>query len=139
MPFLNHKDILLHPLQREGLNAYSWMTEAEKKKKWYRLDRELKYQYPDGSVCLIPAGFVTEGASIPKWLWSLVGSPFAGDYIEGAIIHDYLYWLALTKKQPKGTRKEADGIFLQTMLYYGTSEREAKLKYWAVRMFGPRW
>lgn len=139
MPFLNQEDILLYPLPRKDLDAYSWMTEKEKNKKWYRLFSSLRFKNDDGSITSIPAGFVTEGASIPRGLWSLVGSPFTGNYIEGAIIHDYRYWLALTAKRPIGTRKEADDIFLKTMIFYGTPEREAKLKYWAVRLFGPRW
>lgn len=139
MPFLNQEDILLHPLSRKDLDAYSWMTEKEKEKKWYRLAKTLYFKCPDESICEIPAGYVTDGASIPKLLWSFFGSPFTGNYIEGAIIHDYLYWLAICKKQPIGTRKEADDIFLNTMIYYGTSELEARVKYRAVRLFGPRW
>jgi hypothetical protein len=40
---------------------------------------------------IVPKGFVTDFASIPKPLWSLGLSP-EGQYTRAAVIHDYLYW-----------------------------------------------
>lgn len=40
---------------------------------------------------VVPKGFVTDFASIPKGLWSLGLSPH-GQYSRAAVVHDYLYW-----------------------------------------------
>jgi hypothetical protein len=42
-----------------------------------------------GLLIVIPAGFITDGASIPRVLWWLI-SPF-GPLLEGAILHDFGY------------------------------------------------
>lgn len=135
MPYLNHKDILLHPMQKYELPDW-----AESGKKYYRLEKTLLYKNPEtNEIDTIPEGYLTDGASIPWWLWTIGGSPFSGNYIEAAIIHDWRYFLAMKRKKPKGTRKEADRIFYLAMLEYGVGKFEAKTKYRAVRLFGPRW
>lgn len=44
-----------------------------------------------GHRIVVPAGFVTDFASIPKILWSTGLTP-TGRYGRAAIIHDFLYW-----------------------------------------------
>lgn len=44
---------------------------------------------PGGLRVIVPRGFVTDGASIPRPLWGLL-SPF-GVLLEGALIHDFGY------------------------------------------------
>ena len=40
----------------------------------------------------IKRGFIYDGASLPKWTWSLIGeSPFSGLIQPAAIVHDILY------------------------------------------------
>jgi hypothetical protein len=41
---------------------------------------ELRYTDPKDEVWVAPAGSVTDGASIPRYLWSLMGGPFEGQY-----------------------------------------------------------
>lgn len=41
------------------------------------------------SIIRVPAGFVTDFASIPRALWSVL--PPAGRYGKAAVIHDWLY------------------------------------------------
>lgn len=55
----------------------------------------------------VPAGFVTDFASIPRVFWSLL-RPDA-EYTYPAIIHDYLYWM---QERP---REVADNIFRLAM------------------------
>ena len=43
----------------------------------------------NGLMIIIPKGFITDGASIPSWLWWLI-SPF-GPLLEGASLHDFGY------------------------------------------------
>lgn len=44
-----------------------------------------------GRVWPVPAGFITDGASIPQALWSIIGSPYTGKYRIAAIPHDVAY------------------------------------------------
>ena len=44
----------------------------------------------------VPAGFVTDFASIPRALWTAL--PRDGDYVWAAVVHDYLYWYQTTTK-----------------------------------------
>ena len=76
----------------------------------------------------VPKGFKTDLASIPRFLWILL-PPF-GRYSQAAVIHDYLYESKLY------TREEADKIFRELMLRYGTYKWKAKIMYHAVRVFG---
>lgn len=48
------------------------------------------YEASDGTVYTIPAGFVTDGASVPRPLWWLY-PPFGEDYEPAVVLHDYLY------------------------------------------------
>lgn len=52
----------------------------------------LEYLTEDGWRIAVPAGFITDFASIPRVLWSLI--PPRGRYNRPAIIHDYLYHYA---------------------------------------------
>ena len=79
------------------------------------------------------AGFVFDGASIPRPLWGITGGPFEGDYRCGAIIHDWLYHM---RDRP---RAEADAVFYDAMRAAGVGWYRAKKMWAAVRMFGPRW
>lgn len=37
-----------------------------------------------------PAGFIFDGTTIPRALWTVFGDPFIGDYRRAAVIHDLL-------------------------------------------------
>ena len=39
-------------------------------------------------VWTAPAGFIFDGTTIPRALWTLFGDPFIGDYRRAAVIHD---------------------------------------------------
>lgn len=80
----------------------------------------------------VPAGFVTDYASIPR----LLQLPFSklGNHREAAVIHDYLYY-AETDYQGV-TRKVADQVFYEAMLSKGVPKWKAATFYRAVRVFG---
>ena len=94
---------------------------------WY-LREPLVWQAFDGNVVRVPAGFVTDFASVPKVVWSLL--PKWERYGPAAVVHDYLYW---SQSVP---REQADRYFLEAM---GDSDVPALKKrtiYGAVRLFG---
>jgi hypothetical protein len=80
---------------------------------------------------IIPAGYQTDFASVPRWLWSFI--PPVGRYNLASLVHDYLY------DNQIGTRKEADKIFLDLMLQYGVHRWGAHCMYWGVRLGGKKW
>jgi hypothetical protein len=84
--------------------------------------------YPSVVVIMVPAGFITDLASIPRALWSLL--PPHGRYAKAAIIHDWLYFTGI------GGRKYADDVFLEAMEVLEVPFWKRKLMYWAVRAFG---
>ena len=76
----------------------------------------------------VPAGFKTDGASVPRLLWWLF--PPTGRYMAAAIVHDYL----LQAHYP--ARREADRVFLQAMEALGVIFWRRWLMFGAVRCFG---
>ena len=65
----------------------------------YQLTEDFAVVTADGERDDIPAGFVTDGASIPALFWALVGNPFDPDYIAEAIVHDHRWRKAKTWRQ----------------------------------------
>ena len=78
----------------------------------------------------VPVGFPTDGASIPRLVWTLVGSRFSGLHVEPAVIHDFLYAIHLY------SRKKADLIFLEALKSCGVSLWKRQIIYRAVRIAG---
>ena len=77
---------------------------------------------------VIPAGFVTDFASIPPRLQSLI-SPL-GPHLFPAVLHDYLYWAQSC------TRSQVDSLFLKAMVQMNVPRFESFAMYQAVHRFG---
>ena len=80
----------------------------------------------------IDKGFDFDGASISKPLWSIIGSPFTGNYVRAALFHDGLYACCTLD------RKLSDDIFLDLMKEDGVGYFKRYSMYLAVRAFGSR-
>ena len=78
----------------------------------------------------IKAGFHFDGASYPRLLWSLIGSPWDTDVLPAALVHDALYASELV------TRAEADSMFLLLLDKNGMGSVRSYNRYLAVRAFG---
>lgn len=78
----------------------------------------------------IDKGFDFDGASISKPLWSIIGSPFTGNYVRAALFHDGLYACCTLD------RKLSDEIFLDLMKEDGVGYFKRYSMYLAVRAFG---
>jgi len=65
-----------------------------------------------GDTICVPAGFITDFASIPKLAWSIIGGPW-GKYGKATVIHDYLF-----ETQQRSWR-ETNQIFLEGMRVLG--------------------
>lgn len=86
----------------------------------------------DGVYFEVPAGFVTDGASIPRFLWRLCGHPMETPRICAAVAHDYMYSVG----EPTWTRAEADATYRDILKAVGVSAWRANVEYYALRIFG---
>ena len=124
-------------------------------RKNYRLEADYEYQWKeDGAIfrLIIPKGFTSDGASVPRALWTLTGLRPDGLIRAASWLHDFLYryrgecphgsyqvlyrdgtWV---RCQKTFTKKEADCLFLDVMLKSRISKRQAFMAYYAVKVFG---
>lgn len=123
------------------INNYGKFTDT-RKVEWKRnsdnkrdmiLINEFSYIAPKGKKWKAPKGYVTDGASIPRIFWSLVGGPFDEQYREVALIHD-VYCDSQSKLW-----QDVYHIFYYTNRAAGISEFKLKVLYDAVRFGGLRW
>ena len=75
---------------------------------------------------IVPAGFVTDLASIPRIFQGLI--PKIGKHRLPAIVHDYLV------RRQSFERRLADRIFLEAMKLQGVNVVRRRLMYWAVAL-----
>lgn len=87
--------------------------------KWFTLYRALNIELSNGEWIFVPAGFRTDLASVPKFLWSFF-PPF-GQGLMAYIVHDYLY---VTKPY---NRRFSD----KEMLLWALELRSKKFDPWA--------
>lgn len=99
----------------------------------YRVEKRFSFVDPWKLNWSVPAGTVVDGASIPRPLWSLVGGPWDGDYTDASIVHDYY-----CSTRSRG-HKSVHETFFYAMLTSGVAVKKAKIMYYAVSRFGPRW
>lgn len=83
-----------------------------------------------GYSVTVKKGFDFDGASIPKWLWSIYGSPLNGNYVVASLIHDGLY------ASQKVSKSVSDKIFLDVMKQLNVGYIKRTSMYLAVKMFG---
>lgn len=96
----------------------------------YMLLSAFQYDSSLGTIG-VPAGFITDFASIPEFLWNIL--PPTGKYGKAAVVHDYLY------RTPEAASKEiADAIFLEAMKALGVGWFTRYAMYWGVVFFGER-
>ena len=85
-----------------------------------------------GYSITVKKGFDFDGASIPKWLWSVYGSPLNGNYVVASLIHDGLY------ASQKVSKSVSDKIFLDVMKQSSVGYLKRTSMYLAVKLFGSK-
>ena len=83
--------------------------------------------------CLtVPAGFESDGASVPRFFWRIVFPPGDQKALRAAFLHDYIY-----RTHPAGwSREAADELFRRVLIEDGVSRNSAAMAWWGVRLFG---
>ena len=99
----------------------------------WRVEKEVVLDFVHYPLVVVPVGFLSDGASVPRIFWPLM--PALSRYTLAALGHDILY----AQKPANWTRKKADKLFLHAMRYLGVSWWKREVMYRAVRAFGPRW
>lgn len=105
-----------------------WLVSATGADRDMVLLEDFWYLDPSGKTWLAPKGGVINGASIPRPLWSSVGSPYTDDYRRASIVHD----VACDNVNVK--RDDADSMFYEACLAGGCSYLQAKMLYAGVRL-----
>jgi hypothetical protein len=113
----------------EGAVVTEWITPDRE----MRLVEEFAYIDPSNTAWRAPAGATIDGASIPRVLWTLVGSPFTGHYRNASVVHD----VACVSRIESWQRVHR--MFYSACRCGGVGELSAKTMYAAVYHFGPRW
>jgi hypothetical protein len=97
------------------------------------LDKALAYYRSDDSHWPVPVGAALDGASIPRFFWTLIGGPFEGKYRDASIVHDHY---CVTKDRPW---PDTHRMFHDAMRCSGVGKARAGVMFYAVYRFGPRW
>lgn len=84
-----------------------------------------------GDIIHIHDGFVTDFASIPRFLWPIL--PPYGRYSQAAVVHDFLC-VHRTRSS-----KETHDMFLEMMTVLGVSSWKKYPMYYGVKIGGPKW
>ncbi len=87
--------------------------------------------YPN-AFCTVPAGFMTDFTSTPRWLWMIY--PPLGYYAHAALLHDYIY-VCHRQGDVIFTRQQADRLFREQMKIDGVGWRTRWTLWLAVRVF----
>ncbi|HWL54266.1 MAG TPA: DUF1353 domain-containing protein [Chthoniobacteraceae bacterium] len=122
----------------------------------YRLECDYIYRWVDeGRIyrIVVPAGFICDGASVPRFLWTLIGATPDGLNRAAALVHDFIYRNSgvlpngsFWEEAPGGrlialidmpwTRVQADKLFARILREAGVPRLRRRLMYRGVRLGG---
>lgn len=83
-----------------------------------------------GTIRTIPAGFISDGQSVPRCLWSLLDPPVSALTLEPSVIHDALYKFQWT------SRAYADNLYFELLKNNGYALWKCWVVFAGVRLFG---
>lgn len=95
--------------------------------------RDVVFVDGQGTKWTAPDRATIDGASIPAIFWSFVTGPYEGRHRDASVVHDFE---CCVKLRPW---RKAHRMYFDAMMARGEEEGRAKLMYWAVYWFGPRW
>lgn len=85
-----------------------------------------------GKLLIVPHGFQSDGASVPRFFWRLVFPACDTKALWAAFAHDYVY-----RTHPEGwTKAKADEMFYDLLVEHGVKVWRAWLAYKGVDWFG---
>ena len=108
-----------------------YLKNGKQDKQARELKEEILALLSDGKYLVIPAGYVTDMATVPKIFWPI--TPPTGQDEVAFIIHDYLYE---NHKNLGYSRRFCDRQLRLFQEKYGSGKLRSFLMYSAVRLFG---
>ncbi len=97
------------------------------------LNAPFGYIDPDGVHWDVPAGYQTDGASIPMFFQPVVGGPWTDSYVKAAVVHDF--YIRRSTVSADAVHK----VFYFALRAAGNNLRRAEEMFFAVAHFGPQW
>ena len=94
----------------------------------------IAYHGTDGVDWPVPSDSMLDGASIPRAFWTLIGGPFEGKYRDASIVHDHY-----CDHHHDRTWHDTARMFYAAMRCSGVGTIKAKIMFYAVYRFGPKW
>ena len=79
---------------------------------------------------VIPAGYRSDGASVPRFLWRLLSPCIDPVTLVPSIVHDYMYEWKI------GTRFDADLWYAEALCRAGYPQWKCLLTFAGIRLFG---
>jgi len=109
----------------------TWLTEDGTEDRRMQILEPFSFTDPEGKAWPAPTDSVVDGASIPRALWTIVGSPYTGDYRRASIVHD----VACKEAGSDPTkRRAADRMFFHACRAGGCSIWQSTILYLGVRV-----
>jgi hypothetical protein len=124
-----------HPDPRYGVFStyYLKVEPLNDKTNRVRLLEDLIFIDSTGKKWTSPKGSVVDGATIPKALQSMIGTPYGGEYVLASVIHDVAY------DEKKESWQEVHRAFYDALLASGVEANKASIMYIAVYEASGRW
>lgn len=97
-----------------------------------RLTKSIIFIGNDGRKYIIPEGYVSDGASVPRFFWRILSPCIDGRTLPASIIHDFEY------KHKIGTRAGADKDYYARLVADGYPRVKAAATYIGVRAGGSK-
>jgi len=108
-----------------------WQTEDGVEDRNMKLLHDFFFVDPSSKKWLAPAGSVVDGASIPRSLWTVVGSPYTGDYRRASVVHDVA---CVEAGGDTRKRRAADRMFFHACRAGGCTIWQSTILYLGVRV-----
>jgi hypothetical protein len=108
-----------------------WLTNDGTEDRKMKLLEAFVFTDPAKKPWNAPKGSVVDGASIPRALWTLIGSPYTGNYRRASVVHDVACEEAVGNS---AKRRAADRMFFHACRAGGCSIRQSIILYIGVRI-----
>lgn len=102
---------------------------------WGEFQRDLTCLSAIAGRLVIPDGFLTDGASVPRPVWALLANSDP-DLLYPAFAHDYLYTLQGDLYTRALTRQQCDAVLAEQMEAVGAPRWKIATVYRALRLAG---
>jgi hypothetical protein len=112
-----------------GRVVAEWLSDGRR----MMLVEDFGYRDPSAVVWEAPKNSIVDGASIPQPFWSFIGGPFEGKYRNASVVHD----VACDKMSRPW--QDVHRMFYNASRLGGVGPISAKIMYFAVYHWGPRW